>query len=199
MDDGIIALVAAGVGLIGAIGGAAIGGAAAARGARIGAETAARATEKQVSDQADADHGHWIRDQRLEAYRAMLLAYEAYIVAASAAQRVLEGAVRELDDAERTALSSAVRAVMSAYFTVRLVGPVAVKDQALQIRMKVDDHVDYMSDWNQAAVAADEGRKEEARTQANLLRPQLARLHSDFVTAGTATLTPVERTTRQAN
>ncbi|AJE84201.1 integrase [Streptomyces albus] len=69
MDQDLVALITAAVGLVGAIGGAAIGGLAAARGARTGAETAAKAkaTADQVRDQAVADRQHWLRERRLEA------------------------------------------------------------------------------------------------------------------------------------
>lgn len=65
MDQGIAALIAAGFGLVGA----GVGGLAAVWGAKVGAERSAQATRQQVQDQAVAEHDHWLRQQRLEAYQ----------------------------------------------------------------------------------------------------------------------------------
>lgn len=45
------------------------------RGARIGAETNAWAVRQQVSDQAAAEHVHWVRQERQRNYREVLDAY----------------------------------------------------------------------------------------------------------------------------
>ncbi|MFJ5728339.1 hypothetical protein [Streptomyces paradoxus] len=65
MDQGIAALIAAGFGLVGAV----VGGIAAVWGVKVGAERSAQATRQQVQDQAAAEHDHWLRQQRLEAYQ----------------------------------------------------------------------------------------------------------------------------------
>ncbi|MET7719057.1 hypothetical protein [Streptomyces sp. NPDC005407] len=64
MDQGVAALIAAGFGVLGTV----VGGAAAVWGAKIGAERSAQAVKQQVKDQAAAEHAHWLRQQRLEAY-----------------------------------------------------------------------------------------------------------------------------------
>ncbi|MFJ8152240.1 hypothetical protein [Streptomyces sp. NPDC094468] len=64
MDQGVAALIAAGFGVLGT----AVGGAAAVWGAKIGAERSAQAVKQQVRDQTAAEHAHWLRQQRLEAY-----------------------------------------------------------------------------------------------------------------------------------
>lgn len=74
MDQGLAAVIAGAFGLVGA----AVGGAAAAWGARVGAEKTALATRQQVRDQAEAEHAHWLRQQRLEAYEGFLSAFEAH-------------------------------------------------------------------------------------------------------------------------
>ena len=64
MDQGLSALIAGIAGMVGALGGAVAGGIAAVRGARIGAEKALDAVKIQVREQADAEHRHWVRQQR---------------------------------------------------------------------------------------------------------------------------------------
>ncbi|MFF7202044.1 hypothetical protein [Streptomyces sp. NPDC008141] len=61
MDAGLAALIA---GIAGAVGG--IGGGAA------GAFFTGRAMVRQVRDQATTEHGHWMREQRMEAYLTLL-------------------------------------------------------------------------------------------------------------------------------
>lgn len=64
-----MAAVAAGmVGLIGA----GIGGLATAYGARVGAQKTIEAARTQVDRQATAEHRHWVREQRRQAYSAVL-------------------------------------------------------------------------------------------------------------------------------
>lgn len=66
MDQGLAALIA---GLAGAIGG--IGGGAA------GAYFTGRAMVRQVNGEAVTEHGHWIREQRMEAHLQYLGAWDA--------------------------------------------------------------------------------------------------------------------------
>ncbi|MBW8088511.1 hypothetical protein IGW14_10805 [Streptomyces hygroscopicus subsp. hygroscopicus] len=84
MDQGIAALIAGIAGMVGALGGAVAGGVAAVRGARIGAERTAQATRQQVHDQAVAEHGHWLREQRRDAYASFITAAQAVTEASKA-------------------------------------------------------------------------------------------------------------------
>ncbi|GGW68505.1 hypothetical protein [Streptomyces galilaeus] len=72
MDQGWAAIIAATVGLVGALGGALAGGYAAIRGAREGAERAARAALEHAARQARDQHEHWLRQERRAAYADML-------------------------------------------------------------------------------------------------------------------------------
>ncbi|MFE3552186.1 hypothetical protein ACFXN2_26380 [Streptomyces kronopolitis] len=90
MDEGLVALVTAGVGLVGALGGAAMGGLAAVRGARIGAETTARATIEQAQTQERAQHDHWLRNERKSAAVLMLEVYDWLTIAASNVTRMFD-------------------------------------------------------------------------------------------------------------
>ncbi|MEU4893507.1 hypothetical protein AB0B12_35405 [Streptomyces sp. NPDC044780] len=73
MDQGIAAVAAGIAGLLGA----GIGGLAAAYGARIGAQNTIEAARTQVDRQATAEHLHWIREQRRQAYSAIMEAHLA--------------------------------------------------------------------------------------------------------------------------
>lgn len=68
MDQGLAAVVAAGVGLVGAVGGAVAGGWAAIRGARDAAERTAAATLEQARRQAESERAQWLRQERLQIY-----------------------------------------------------------------------------------------------------------------------------------
>lgn len=199
MDQELVALVAAGVGLVGAIGGAAIGGVAAARGARIGAETAAKATAKQVHDQAIVDHGHWLREHRLEAYRTLLIEYDAYAIAATALQRLLEYDRNQVDNPETRNVGAAALAVTRTYFAIRLLGPEAVKGKALQLRQRVDEHADNLGAWRRAFLSGDDAAVGEAEARANVLRTEIRDAHSEFVTVVSGVVTSVELSARQPN
>ncbi|MFF0009989.1 hypothetical protein [Streptomyces sp. NPDC005374] len=68
MKELVLALVAAVFGLAGTI----VGARAAKKGALISAEV----TLQQVRDQANVDHAHWLRQQRLQAYEGFLAAWD---------------------------------------------------------------------------------------------------------------------------
>lgn len=183
MDQGIVALATAGVGLIGAIGGAAIGGLAAARGARIGAETAARATARQVQDQAAAEHLHWLRERRLEACRDYLALYDEYARAAGTYSRLLDGDQGSIGASELGNMGPATSALLKAYFQIRLLGPDALRQAALQIQRVQQDHFDAMLEWRSAFLAEDDQAVTETRARQEALRSQLVEAHDAFLTA----------------
>ncbi|MEU9055668.1 hypothetical protein AB0D37_35650 [Streptomyces sp. NPDC048384] len=166
MDQGLVALLSAGVGLVGAIGGAAIGGLAAARGARIGAETAARATVKQVRDQADIDHDHWLRGQRLDACRAFFVAYDEYGLAASNMTRAVERGIAGSEELVGQEFGRSMTNFRNAFFQVRLVAPAAVRERALQLATGVEDHYDSVRNilaMDGSAMAAAQAEEERLR------------------------------------
>ncbi|MFI8072172.1 hypothetical protein ACIF85_25780 [Streptomyces sp. NPDC086033] len=68
MKELVLALVAAAFGLAGTVVGA--------RAAKKGALISAQVTLQQVRDQADVDHAHWLRQQRLQAYESFLAAWD---------------------------------------------------------------------------------------------------------------------------
>ncbi|WP_406429841.1 hypothetical protein OHA59_30350 [Streptomyces sp. NBC_01589] len=115
MDQGIAALVAAGFGLAGT----AVGGAAAVWGAKMGAERSAQAVKQQVQDQAAAEHAHWLRQQRSEAYEQFEDTYNevARLVALGEEQDVSQAA--EL-----------IRTLHRWQARIEILGPVAVAESA---------------------------------------------------------------------
>ncbi|MEU6681185.1 hypothetical protein [Streptomyces sp. NPDC046925] len=68
MKELVLALVAAGFGLVGTVVGA--------RAAKKGALISAKVTLQQVRDQADVDQAHWLRQQRFQAYEGFLAAWD---------------------------------------------------------------------------------------------------------------------------
>lgn len=184
MDQGLVALVSAGVGLLGAIGGAAIGGVAAARGARLGAETAANATARQVTEQAAVDHEHWLRGQRLEACRALLAAYDEYAIAASNITRVIEREIQGSGDLGRT-FGQTVSEFRNAYFEVRLVASPDVREHALRLRRHVENHKDCVDGWLDATLNMHGPTMAAAQAEEEQLRMQLGRRHDAFLEAAT--------------
>jgi len=181
MDEGSVALVAAGVGLVGAIGGAAIGGLAATRGARIGAETAARATARQVQDQAVTDHDHWLRGQVLDACRSFLSAYVSYAIHASNMTRAVERELRELMGELGGACGQAVTDFRNAYFQVRLVAAEDVRQCAQELTRLVEEHRECVDAWLKAFLDMNGSAVAAARAEEERLRGLLARLHTEFM------------------
>jgi hypothetical protein len=68
VDELLIALVAAVFGLAGTV----LGAVVAARATKVGADKNAETVRRQVADQAGAEHAHWLRQQRLNAYEGFL-------------------------------------------------------------------------------------------------------------------------------
>ncbi|MCX4590883.1 hypothetical protein OG819_14285 [Streptomyces sp. NBC_01549] len=112
---------------------------------------------------------------------------------------MLEHRESEVGNPELDNVGSSATAVLRAYFSIRLLGPEAVKGKALQLRLKVDEHVESLAAWAGAFLRADESDMEEAQARANTLRREIARLHSDFVTAGTGVIADIAPSAAQAN
>uniref|UniRef100_A0AAU2A172 Secreted protein n=1 Tax=Streptomyces sp. NBC_00093 TaxID=2975649 RepID=A0AAU2A172_9ACTN len=131
MDEGLAAVVAG----MAALAGAGIGGLCAVWGARIGAERAWDSARQQIRDQAAAEHGHWIRERRLEAYVGLLQEWDQVIGHAKRTMdqidtilvdddaNILMGDRSELLDAARAALRTAVEAVELPVERVTMLGP----------------------------------------------------------------------------
>lgn len=131
-------------GVFGVIG-AAIGGLAAAWGTRTGAERAALAAQRQVRDQAVAEHLHWLRQQRLEAYEGFMRAYDSFARVATnsllAAERRSEsGQSRRIplsadlpSGSEVAAMGEQVRVMEERSARISVLGPPPVEECAVAL------------------------------------------------------------------
>ncbi|MFE6097730.1 hypothetical protein ACFQ7M_38035 [Streptomyces massasporeus] len=152
-------------GLFGVIG-AAIGGAAAAWGARSGAERTARAAQQQVHDQAIAEHAHWLRQQRLEAYEGFMRAYDSFARVATDGLRAAEERRSRSDQSGRDdqlseyllsaseveALGHQVRALEERSARISVLGPSSVDECAAELTRAAGlEHQRYEQglDWNE--------------------------------------------------
>ncbi|MFF8448625.1 hypothetical protein ACF06Q_13085 [Streptomyces leeuwenhoekii] len=115
MDQGVAAFVAGIAGMVGALGGAVAGGIAAVRGARIGAEKTAEATRQAVRDQATAEHGHWLRGQRRDAYASFITATQAVTDASKA--------VTSMQHDQLIAFNESVQDLIKISSLITLMGP----------------------------------------------------------------------------
>lgn len=169
----------AGVGLVGAIAGAAVGGMGAVRGARMGAQTAAESAAKQVRDQSVIDHEHWLRAERLAACRSLLTAYSEYAVAASNMARVYTVYEGERQGGAEIGLAfgASVTRFRDAYFQLRLLGPAELRAPALRLRDHVEDHHECIAQWGDAAVRVDVSTEAGIVAEEERLRRQFSDLH----------------------
>ncbi|GAA2071409.1 hypothetical protein GCM10009801_23020 [Streptomyces albiaxialis] len=71
----IVGLIAAVCGLLGT----AFGAVVTARATKIGADKSAESATKQVRDQVNAEHAHWLRQERLNAYDGFLEAWDEFM------------------------------------------------------------------------------------------------------------------------
>ncbi|MFG2604992.1 hypothetical protein ACGFT2_15825 [Streptomyces sp. NPDC048514] len=183
MNEGTAALVAGLAGTAGALGGALIGAVAAVRGARIGAERAAQATRRQVQDQASAEHVHWLRQQRLEAYATLLAAYDAHVSSAFRTRRRLSPSPTRtaIPDEELDELLTTARAIRRERQRVKLVGPEPVHSKAVELEDAVWSHWSSLTDLADAVrdcCAEDDLFHEESDGQRTM-----AAAHNAFVRA----------------
>ncbi|MBJ3812099.1 hypothetical protein [Streptomyces flavofungini] len=138
MDGGMAAIVAAAIGVAGALGGAAVGGLASVRGARIGGEAGVEAALAQADRQAATGHQQWVKEQRQQACAKLLDAH-------SAAEDTLKRAavaIRRGDEfpvAERDAFRGQVSAMQSCTSQLALWGPEAVVVLAQVLRAATAD------------------------------------------------------------
>ncbi|MFJ9590127.1 hypothetical protein ACIRSD_41380 [Streptomyces acidicola] len=72
MTDFVVPLAIAVIGLVATGLGAVVG----ARAAKFGAEKNAEAVRRQVQDQGAVEHGHWMRQERLNTYESFLEAWD---------------------------------------------------------------------------------------------------------------------------
>jgi len=125
VDQGWAAVLAAVVGLVGALGGAVAGGYAAIRGAREGAERSARAALEQAARQAQDQHEYWLRQERRAAYTDMLHDADAIVMKMADLVKCLENEYEEVSTltAVRDTLASHVLLIQRISHVVTVAGP----------------------------------------------------------------------------
>ncbi|WP_427922160.1 hypothetical protein [Streptomyces sp. cg40] len=182
MDEGLVALVTAGVGLVGALGGAAMGGLAAVRGARLGAETTARATIEQVRTQERAQHDHWLRDERKRAAVLMLEAYDRFTIAASNVTRMFDLEIEASPDVW-SAYNASMNEIRRAYFPLRLLGPARVHQAARGLWQLIEEYHEGIEEWADGIMTATDETRAGWGTREEQQRYTLGRAHSDLIDA----------------
>lgn len=173
-------MVAAVVGVVGAVGGALVGGLAAARGARIGAETTAQATIEQARTQEVAQHQQWLRDERKRAASLLLEVYDRFAIAASSVTRMFDLEVEASSDIW-DGYKRSMNDFRAAYFPVRLLGPPPVHQAAREFWQGVEDHHDGIQEWADGIMTASDETRAVWREREQRQSIALGRLHSDFV------------------
>ncbi|MEV4873344.1 hypothetical protein [Streptomyces syringium] len=182
MGEGVVALVTAGVGLLGALGGAALGGLAAVRGARMGAETTARATIEQARTQERAQRDHWLRDERKRAAVLMLEAYDRFSIAASNVTRMFDLEIEASTDVW-SAYGTSMNEIRGAYFPLRLLGPARVHQAARELWQLIEQHHEGIQEWADGIMTATDETRVEWRSREEQQRYALGRAHSDLIDA----------------
>ncbi|WAP60056.1 hypothetical protein [Streptomyces sp. S465] len=119
MDQGLAALFAGLVALLGAL----IGGGFSARAARIGGEKTVQAARQQVEDQARVESKRWLLQARHDAYQVILSATDAYT----------DALIQPTTTAE--AAEAARQRFRSARLRVDVVGPATVRTAADELSL----------------------------------------------------------------
>lgn len=131
-------MLAAVVGVAGAVGGAAVGAFASVRGARIGGEKGVEAALAQVDRQAATGHQQWVKEQRQQACAKLLDAHSrAEDALKRAAVAIRHG--EEFPVAERDAFLAQVSTMQSCTSELALWGPEAVVVSAQMLRVATAD------------------------------------------------------------
>lgn len=185
-----MALVSAGIGLVGAVGGAIVGGAAAARGARLGAQTAADATARQVRDQAYADHVHWLRERRLEAFREFMNAYDECVEQSLAFVRSFAGNPDRSDVPSAEVLYPTAMALGRGYALIRIVGPEAVRVEAAEVRQAHNKHAEHLLALREAHLRENDQSMAYFRSRARTSLDEMVGAYKKFVRAANQSCLP---------
>lgn len=135
MDQGAAALIAGMAGMVGALGGALAGGVAAVRGARVGAETTAAAALQQIQDQAVTEHQRWLREQRQQAYSALIAEVQA--VRQATLPLVTALYVEHRREPQLDAAQVSIRQLCDVGNAVALLGP----ERMIEVQQRVTDRV----------------------------------------------------------
>ncbi|MFH9988447.1 hypothetical protein [Streptomyces luteogriseus] len=145
MDQGIAGVIAGIAGLVGA----GVGGLATAYGARIGAQKTLEAAHAQVERQSTAEHLHWMRDHRRQAYDDVMASYASFLaVMANLVGELLQG--RPLPSDGRQRLREHFLALVETSARVDLWGPREAQAHAQALREAAVDVNTALTGWSHA-------------------------------------------------
>ncbi|MFF3735522.1 hypothetical protein ACFYXM_36000 [Streptomyces sp. NPDC002476] len=148
MDQGWAAVIAGGVGLISAVGGAVVGGMAAVRGARIGAETNAAAVLAQSRLQMEGARDQWVRQERQKAYLQVMDCYSLFNRECVQYRDQLKDG-RPLGEDTVESYTSTFIALIGACSHLALLGPDSVHAVGGAVRAKAERFVATVKFWNE--------------------------------------------------
>ncbi|MFJ8846671.1 hypothetical protein ACIRFF_27665 [Streptomyces cyaneofuscatus] len=148
MEDYVIPLIIAAIGLAATAVGALIG----ARSAKFGAERNAETARQQVRDQGAVEHGHWLRQQRFDAYESFLAAWDECL-------RITQESAEHHDPnrADLAPLGNAAERMAERSRRIALLGPEEVTRAAETLTETMQSDVEITNrflEMSQAAVAA---------------------------------------------
>ncbi|MFG3115620.1 hypothetical protein ACGF4C_14555 [Streptomyces sp. NPDC048197] len=170
MDEGKAALYAAIIGFAAAVIGATVGGWASWKAARHGATAAVQSAIEQVKGEAENEHAHWIRQERLHVYRSVLQACTDFMTAV----QEFETRVRAGSNADELhqLLEQRLRDLELSTSSLHLLGPSAAHAAALRLLAEIDSTVDALRGWedlgNNTEAAHDLRSRKALATQAAL-------------------------------
>lgn len=183
MDQGVAAVIAGIAGVIGT----GVGGLATAYGARIGAQKSMEAVQVQVREQSEAEHSHWVREQRRQACVELTDALGAFAKSVAASwPLVLEG--RAVPHERFEALMSQTDSMLLIRGHTQLWGPQPLTDTAHRLTEVADELRDLIERWQ---TVTDNGNQDEVRQCQQEWESKVAALKSaraDFVIAARLTL-----------
>lgn len=164
MDQGLAAVLGAGVGVVGTLGTACV---------------TYLATRHQAKDQERVEHGQWLRQQRQRAYEDFLVAYDRFAGAATAMEDALQ--VRRTEGLEELAVSlkDAIEDFGSARVRVAVAGPHFASQSAGRIAILFQDVRRLLLAWRDAQTAGDDTTELSTQLQNSRGKTQLA--YRDFV------------------
>ncbi|MFF0460934.1 hypothetical protein [Streptomyces mexicanus] len=136
-----------------------------------------------MQEQALNEHEHWLREQRLQAYRALLVAFDEFAVATTQMSRMLNWPRTDADPIP-VDIGAPANAVTSANVLIQMLGPEGVRAPAAALWERVYEAFHSLSRWRQAFIREDDEAAEQARADWERVR-QMGAVHSAFVQAAT--------------
>ncbi|MFJ6444783.1 hypothetical protein [Streptomyces sp. NPDC091649] len=164
MDEGTVALIAAGCGLLGSI----LGAAFTAWATKAGADKSADAVRGQAYDQAANEHAHWLRQQRLSACEGFLDAWDECTRRRKELARPEDGQHKP----HRAELRQAATRMLERARRISILGPDEVAQSAQSISDATMENIEKEDRFGRYIVAA-VARLREQESHVRELSPDL--------------------------